>query len=154
MKYFSILIISSFLFTACNNKADQPEADGDTADLAPPLFSWQASLNDSTGKLEVNKSDAVGPDSLSVPAVITYLNTTNSNVQLTFVKTSGDTVYLKIPDPMYLTQQMGSSGPTIYLAQAVYNLTEIPGIKYVNLDFEEGDHASPGTFSRDSFKDE
>jgi len=75
-------------------------------------------------------------------------------VQLAFVKTSGDTVYLKIPDPMYLTQQMGSSGPTIYLAQAVYSLTEVPGIKYVNLDFEEGDHASPGTFNRDSFKDE
>jgi hypothetical protein len=132
MKFFPILILASLLFTACNNSADSPEDDGDTADLAPPVYSWQASLNDSTGKLEVKKSDAVGPDSLSVPAVITYLNKANTNVQLTFVKTSGDTVYLKIPDPMYLTQQMGSSGPTIYLAQAVYSLTEIPGIKYVN----------------------
>jgi hypothetical protein len=154
MKFFPILTLAGVLFTACNNKADQPVADGDTANLAPLIYSWQASLNDSSGKLEVKKSDAVGPDSLSVPAVITYLNTANTNVQLTFVKTSGDTVYLKIPDPMYLTQQMGSTGPTIYLAQAVYNLTEIPGIKYVNLDFEEGDHASPGTFSRESFKDE
>ena len=154
MKFFSLLILASLLVTACNNGADQPEADGDTADLAPLVYSWQASLNDSTGKLEVKKSDTVGPDSLSVPAVISYLNKTNTNVQLTFVKTSGDTVYLKIPEPMYLTQQMGSSGPTIYLAQTVYNLTEIPGIKYVNLDFEEGDHASPGTFSRESFKDE
>lgn len=154
MKYFSILILAGFLFTACNNKADQPVADGDTTDIALPVYSWQASLNDSSGKLEMKKSDSVGPDSLSVPAVIIYLNIANSNVQLTFVKTSGDTVYLKIPDPMYLTQQMGSSGPTIYLAQAVYNLTEIPGIKYVNLDFEEGDHASPGTFSRESFKNE
>lgn len=154
MKLFPILVLTSLLFTACNNSADQPEDDGDTANLAPPVYSWQASLNDSTGKLEVKKSDAVGPDSLSVPAVITYLNAANTNVQLTFVKTSSDTVYLKIPDPMYLTQQMGSSGPTIYLAQAVYNLTEIPGIKYVNLDFEEGDHASPGTFSRESFNNE
>ncbi len=154
MKYFSILILAGLLFIACNNSADEPEDDGDTTNLAPPVYSWQASLNDSTGKLEVKKSDTVGPDSLSVPAVITYLNAANTNVQLTFIKTSGDTVYLKIPDPMYLTQQMGSSGPTIYLAQAIYSLTEVPGIKYVNLDFEEGDHASPGTFSRESFKDE
>ncbi len=154
MKLFTILILFCFLFTACNNKADQPVADGDTANLAPLVYSWQASLNDSSGKLEVKKSDAIGPDSLSIPAVIAYLNTTNTNVQLTFVKTSGDTVYLKIPDAMYLTQQMGSSGPTIYLAQAVYNLTEVPGIRYVNLDFDEGDHASPGTFDRESFKDE
>ena len=154
MKYFSLLILASLLFIACNNSADKPEDDGDTTDLNPPVYSWQASLNDSTGKLEVKKSDAVGPDSLSVPAVITYLNKTNINVQLAFVKNSGDTVYLKIPDAMYLTQQMGSSGPTIYLAQAVYNLTEVPGIKYVNLDFDEGDHASPGTFNRESFKDE
>ena len=154
MKFFPSLLVASLLFAACNNKADQPVADGDTANIAPPVYSWQASLNDSSGKLEVKKSDTVGPDSLSIPAVITYLNTANTNVQLTFIKTSGDTVYLKIPDAMYLTQQMGSSGPTIYLAQAVYSLTEVPGIKYVNLDFEEGDHASPGIFSRDSFKDE
>ena len=154
MKFSPVLVLATILFTACNNKADQPIADGDTTDIAPPVYSWQASLNDSSGKLEVKKSDAVGPDSLSVPAVITYLNKANTNVQLTFVKTSGDTVYLKIPDPMHLTQQMGSTGPTIYLAQAVYSLTEIPGIKYVNLDFEEGDHASPGTFNRESFKDE
>jgi hypothetical protein len=49
---------------------------------------------------------------------------------------------------------MGSTGPTMFLSSAVYNLTEIPGIRYVNFDFEEGDHASPGTFSRESFKDE
>jgi len=154
MKFFPVLFLAGILCISCNNNANQPEDDGDTTDLNPPVYTWQATLNDSTGKLEVKKSDTVGPDTLSVPAVIAYLNKTNTNVQLAFVKTSGDTVYLKIPDPMYLTQQMGSSGPTIYLAQAVYSLTEVPGIKYVNLDFEEGDHASPGTFNRDSFKDE
>jgi hypothetical protein len=49
---------------------------------------------------------------------------------------------------------MGSSGPTTYFAEAVFNLTEIPGIHYVSFDFEEGDHAQPGTFNRESFKDE
>jgi hypothetical protein len=73
---------------------------------------------------------------------------------LVLIKTSGDTVYLKIPEATYLTQQMGSSGPTMYFANLVYNLTEIPGIKNINVDLLEGDHAQPGTFNQDSFKDE
>ncbi len=154
MKIFSYLFFIGLLAVGCNNKADQPGTDDDTVDMAPPLSSWQATLNDSSGRLEMKRVETAGPDTLSAAAVISYLNTTNSNIQLALVKTSGDTVYLKIPDAMYLTQQMGSTGPTIYLAQVMYNLTEIPGIKYVTLDSEEGDHAAPGTFNRDSFKDE
>jgi Sporulation and spore germination len=154
MKFFSLFVFTSLLLAACNNKADQPAIEEDSTNTPAAVYSWQSVLNDSTGRLEMKKVEAVGPDSLSPAAVIKYLNTTNSNVQLVFVKIAGDTAYLKIPDPMYLTQQMGSTGPTLYLSQVIYNLTEIPGVKYVNLDFEEGDHASPGTYNRDSFKDE
>jgi spore germination protein GerM len=77
-----------------------------------------------------------------------------SKVRLVFIKSSGDTAYLKIPDATYLTQQMGSTGPRLFLSGLVYTLTSLPGINYVNLDFEEGDHAAPGTYSRESFKDE
>ncbi|MEO7982618.1 MAG: GerMN domain-containing protein [Bacteroidota bacterium] len=154
MKSFSLFVFAGLLLLACNNKADQPVTEDDSTEMSTTIYSWQSALNDSTGRLEMKKVEAVGPDSLSPAAVIKYLNTTNSNVQLVFVKTSGDTAYLKIPDPMFLTQQIGSTGPTLYLSQVIYNLTEIPGINYVNLDFEEGDHASPGTYNRDSFKDE
>ena len=153
MKKYLLILSACVVAIACNNKADQPGGDDDTA-TAQPIYSWQAVLNDSTGRLEMKKVEAAGPDSLSPAAVITYLNTLNTNVRLELVKTSGDTVYVKIPEAMYLTQQMGSSGPTMYFSEAVYNLTEIPGIKYVNFDFEEGDHASPGTLNRDSFNNE
>ena len=153
MKKYLLILSACVVAIACNNKADQPGGDDDTA-TTQPIYSWQAVLNDSTGRLEMKKSEAAGPDSLSPAAVITYLNTLNTNVRLELVKTSGDTVYVKIPEAMYLTQQMGSSGPTMYFSEAVYNLTEIPGIKYVNFDFEEGDHASPGTLNRDSFNNE
>ena len=146
MKKYLIILSACLVIISCNNKADQPGADDDTATAAELVYSWQAVLNDSTGRLEMKKSEAAGPDSLS-PAL-------NTNVRLELVKTSGDTVYVKIPEAMYLTQQMGSSGPTMYFSEAVYNLTEIPGIKYVNFDFEEGDHASPGTLNRDSFNNE
>jgi hypothetical protein len=151
IKHF--LFASLFFFlTACNNKADQPDTDEDSAGVAA-RYSWDATLNDSTGRLEMKKVENSGPDSLSIPAVITFVNSLYPNVQLVFIKTSGDTVFLKIPEAAYLTQQMGSAGPTMYFANAVYNLTEIPGIKYVHVDFEEGDHAQPGTYNRDNFTD-
>ena len=49
---------------------------------------------------------------------------------------------------------MGSTGPELYFAEAVYNLTEIPGIRFINFSLTEGDHAGPDTYSRDSFKPE
>ena len=62
-----------------------------------------------------------------------------------------DTLQLKIANSDFLTNQMGSSGPDQYLAQAVINLTSVPGIKYVQIDFKEGSHASPGVWSRKDF---
>jgi hypothetical protein len=102
----------------------------------------------------VTKKEGIGPDTLSPEKIVQYLNDNWPHVQLVIVRISGDTLYVKIPQSTYLTQQMGSSGPATYIAEAVYNLTEIPGIHYVNFDFEEGDHAQPGTFNRDSFKNE
>jgi len=96
----------------------------------------------------------MGPDSLSPAAVVAYLNSIDSTEKLVLLKISNDTAYLKIPEATHLTQQMGSTGAQLYLAQVIYNLTEIPGIRFVNLDFEEGDHAAPGTYTRESFKDE
>lgn len=151
MKNYILILLSCILLIACaSNDADQPAAGNDTA---MSIYSWQASLNDTSGNLIMKKVETAGPDSLSPEAVVKFLNTTNENIILELTKLSGDTIYLKIADAMYLTQQMGSSGPTIYIARAVYNLTEIPGIKFVTLDFEEGDHATPGTYNRDSFND-
>lgn len=152
MRYTALLSIILLFLAACrNNKADQP-GEGDDSLTIEENFYWQSSLNDSTGKLEMTKVPA--PDSLSSHVIIDFLNNDNANIRIELVKTSNDTVYLKIADAIYLTQQMGSTGPTLYLSKVVYSFTELPGIKYVSLDFDEGDHASPGTFSRESFKDE
>lgn len=151
MKTGLLFFLACFLLAACGNK--KSNAPGVEEDSAQIVYSWQVILNDSTGRLEMKKVETIGPDTLSPEAVVSYLNSMNNNVQLAILKISGDTVYLKIQEASYLTQQMGSTGSTMYLAQVIYNLTEIAGINYVMLDFEEGDHASPGTFTRDSFKD-
>lgn len=151
-KQIVLSLLSVILLVSCgNNKADQPTETDDSSTIA---YSWEATLNDSTGRLEVVKREGLSPDSLSVQAVIDFLNRKNQFVQIQYSKTSGDTVFVRIPEATYLTQQMGSSGPTVFFAEAVYNLTEIPGIHFVNFDFEEGDHASPGVFDRNTFKDQ
>ena len=150
---FFLTVFTAAIILSCNNNAGKKDIEADTTQSIPSS-AWVSSLNDSTGRLEMKKSEAGGPDSLTTGSVIRYLNEQNPNVQLEISKTSHDTLFIKIPNPTYLTQQMGSTGPTMFLSAAVYNLTEIPGIRYVNFDFEEGDHASPGTFSRESFKDE
>ena len=143
--YSSVLLL--FIVSCSNNKPEEAETP------VAEIYLWEAGLNDSTGLLQMKKIISPVADSLSVTSVTGYINGEDSNIQLEYVKTSGDTVFLKIPDAEYLTQRMGSSGPTMYLAGVVYNFTEIPGIKYVNLDFEEGDHAQPGTYSRENFSD-
>ncbi len=155
MRTTPILLIAAIaaILTACgsNKKKDRP---GDKEDTAKTLISWEASLNDSTGLIEVNRSGQDGPDSLTITSVIAFLNSQYPNVQLEYIRTSADTLFIAIPDAMYLTQQMGSTGPALYFAAAVYNLTEIPGIRFVNFDFEEGDHAQPSVLNRDSFNKE
>ncbi len=150
MNKYLISIFASLLFVCCNNNSDGPEEKQDTA---AATYSWEVSLNDS-GRLIIYKIEQGGPDTLTVEAVTGFMNKKYPNVQLQFVRTSGDTIYMSIPQATYLTQQMGSTGPQIYFADVVYNLTEIPGILYVGFDFEEGDHAAPGVLNRNSFSDE
>ena len=153
MKQALVLCLAIAFMMACNNKADNKEVETDTVQVLP-ASAWVATLNDSTGKLEMVKSENSGPESLTDSAVVRYINTLNPSIKLVYSKTSGDTIFIKIPEATYLTQQMGSTGSIMFMSAAVYNLTEIPGIKLVNFDFEEGDHAAPGNYSRESFKNE
>lgn len=139
------------LILSCNNSADEPITTTDSVELPVSSPIWQAVLNDSTGRIEMNRVMIEGADNSSVPGIIETVNENNPEIKLEFLKTSHDTIYLKIADAHYLTQQMGTTGASMYMTSLVYNLTELPGNHYVHLDFEEGDHAQPGTFSRKSF---
>ncbi len=146
MKKFLLFCFAVIILFACNNSSTTDTiSEIDSSNLR---YSWEAV---DTGTIVMNKVEGRGPDTLSAAGVITFQNTVYPNVQLEFAKTSGDTIFVKIPFSTFLTQQMGSSGASTYVASAVYNLTEIPGVRFVNFDFERGDHASPGTYSRNSF---
>jgi len=61
--------------------------------------------------------------------------------------------HIEIIDAEYLTQRMGTSGAQNYLASTTYSLTETPGVRAVDFIFPVGDHAAPGVYTRESFKD-
>jgi spore germination protein GerM len=83
--------------------------------------------------------------------MIQMLNEKNPQIQIELVKTSNDTAFVKIEKSDFLTQQCGTAGADSYLASVVYNLTEFKNIECVNFDFELGDHAVPGKYSRNDF---
>jgi len=61
--------------------------------------------------------------------------------------------HVEVLNAEYLTQRMGTSGAQNYLAAATYSLTETPGVRGVDFIFAAGDHAMPGVYSRENFKD-
>lgn len=72
-------------------------------------------------------------------------------VMLDLVGQQNDTVFVKIDSAIYLTQQMGSAGARDFMAVTTFILTEAKGSEYISFDFKEGDHASPGVYSRKTF---
>lgn len=149
-KRLLITVISAGMLSCHSNQTDQPAPEVDSADTAPVMV-WEAGMDDSTGNLSMKKQES-DLDSLSGPALAQYLS--NEHIKLEFTRISHDTVFIRIPDATYLTENMGSTGAMQRMAAYVYNFTELPGIQFVNFDFEEGDHAAPGTYNRDSFKNE
>jgi hypothetical protein len=142
MKNFLYLPVLLLLLYACGNNKTEPEVLP-----ATEINLWKADLD--SGLLRMEKELVPGLDTITAETIIAHHS--SPTIKLDYVKSSGDTIYIRIADANYLTQQMGSSGAEAYLAELVYNCTEIPGIRYVNLAFEEGDHAQPGTYKREDF---
>jgi hypothetical protein len=68
-----------------------------------------------------------------------------------FLGYSSDTLTVRIDEAGILTQQMGTYGADEFLKILTNALTEPDSIQYIKMDFEEGDHAVPGVYSRSDF---
>lgn len=99
------------------------------------------------------KNKEVNADTLSPIKLVNFINAIEGHdkIHLEFIKTHLDTIFVKIKESTYLTQRMGSSGAKDYMSTTTFTLTELKGIKKVNFNFEEGDHATPGTYSREYY---
>lgn len=72
--------------------------------------------------------------------------------KLKLVKISADTVYLTVINDWTLTQSMGTTGAEDYIVKSGILLLEIEGVNYVDYNFNMGDHAYPGTFSKAGYE--
>lgn len=115
-----------------------------------PLIWTVTQENSGTEKLE--KPQDVRLDTLSANGLVQLINNNFPDIHINFSKISHDTIFVQIPDSKVLTQQMGSTGAENFMASTTYTLTELKTVKYVNIAMKEGDHASPGTYSREDFK--
>lgn len=161
MKYFFIIISAAFLFSCNPKKEEKVEEETERIEITDSissaskssfnpeteLYVWRA-----TPDYEKIKNEKATTSTLTVDSLLKGLNEYYPNVYLEKVKLGSDTLYTRIADSRFLANQMGSTGAEIYMADVVLNLTAIPGIKYVNVDMEEGSHAQPGTWSAANFK--
>ena len=160
MKRYSILFLVIALFS-CNDKKNETDITEEEVtvmdstgtdnpgapDADSKLYIWRSTADYKKIKNEAAPSSIVNTDSL-----IKGLNQHYENVYLEKLKQNGDTLFTRIKDGEYLSQQMGSTGAKIYLADVVLNLTSVHGIRYVKIEMQEGDHMGPGLWSADNFK--
>ena len=113
---------------------------------------WIAVFNDSTKLLEIKKNPVARPGNLNEQDIIDALNLKYPQIRIDSLSIEGNKAIVRIEDSNYLTQEMGSAGARVYLAEATYSLTEVSGIKAVDFRFKAGDHATPGILTRRSFE--
>jgi len=165
IKFICILTAFCF-FVACNSNNDkkietQEQEVVDTVSTVHSEDSARTIINRSMiwsvepqpgekQKLQAPKNKI---DTLSSARLVHLLNENFPDIRLDFVKVSHDTIYVKIPDSKRLTQELGDTGADDYLAATTYTLTESKNIKFVNIAMKAGDHAEPGVYTREDFKE-
>lgn len=168
MKKYDIALLSFcfLLMVACQNERRSTPTQEEEVDSAIvieesvetvvglPALPYFVYFDEQEEQMEIERDPSFQADALHVDSLTKLFRMHYPEVPLNASKQEGNTLYLEIADPTFLTQQMGSSGAKTYLVEVTYAFTEISGIEQVNIVFEEGDHAVPGTYNRNSFKDD
>ena len=157
------MTVSVLIMLSCRNESREGtagETHGDPAteiaeDMGAslPTLPYIAVFDDASEQLEAEKNPDFDRSLLTVDAITQALIANYPEIKLEVDKISNDTLFFQLIDARYLTQQMGSSGAQMYILEATYAYTELPDIKVVHFDFAEGDHAVPGNYTRDRFRE-
>lgn len=160
------LLLIPFAATSCRNEASDNASEKITDSIAregaemptdvplpTPSLPYTAVFNDETDQLDAQPNPNFDRSKLNIDTLTQLLSLSYPQIKLEIDRVSNDTAYVQIADAEYLTQQMGSSGASMYLMEATYAFTELPAIDVVYFDFPEGDHAIPGAYTRQSFSE-
>lgn len=165
---FLFVLVIACLIGACNSNHDDtvktpPEADvtdtvttiGNNPDSMKTIVNrsmiWTVQPQ-GTNMDKLKAPDSTQLKNYSYSQLIDLLNQNYPDILLDFDKISHDTIYVKIPNSLRLTNQIGDTGAENFLASTTFTLTELPNIHFVNIIMKAGDHAEPGVYSRNDFK--
>ena len=155
LPFVFILFIVFISCSAPDKPADRDNTSDSTAISEPEVVMEQPdTVLFWTVDIEQKAKTRVYKDTVTITepqSIINGINSIYPSVRLEFVKLSGDTVYAHIDSSSTFANVMGSFGTSEYISTVVLNLTMLPGINYVNLDFPEGSHAAPGVFAKTSY---
>ena len=141
-----VIILLIFLFFSCGS--DDKEISQTQYAISDTILAW-----DTNAHSMIMKRDTTVPDSaITITRIVNGLNEKYPEVHIDVIKQSGDTTYIAVPDGEYLGNQMGSAGSSAWFADAVINLTSVPGINYVSFKMDTYSHASGGVISREEYK--
>jgi histidinol dehydrogenase len=161
--FYILCAASIFIFFSCNsnnNNAkvvvmdtvyDYANDSGADSMLIAKSQSLLWHVEDTAG-LKLTRPTVQGIDTMSAKNVIALINNNDDSIHVDYIKTSHDTIYVNIPNSEMLTARIGDTGAEMFMASTTFSLTELKGINYVNYNFKEGEHASPGVYDRTYFK--
>lgn len=134
---------------SCSNSNENITLKKEAKPESGPIWIYDYST-DMPVKNRAAKASELTPDKM-----VEFINKNKGGqeIHLDLVGVSNDTIYVRIAQSTYLTQQMGTTGAEEYMSTTTFTLTELKNIEFVNFDFVDGDHATSGTYSRQYYVD-
>ena len=141
-----VIVFTLILLVCCRSKDESAEEI--SLVISDSALAWNVNADSM-----IMRRDTLLPDTaINISRIINGLNGKYPEVQLVFVKTSGDTIYTKVPNGEHLGNEMGSAGASAWYADAVINLTSVPGVNYVSFSMDTFSHAGSAIIGRENYK--
>jgi len=164
---FLSLLLFSIVVTSCVSDSSQTDktqdsavvidsasiVDTSTVDLTPPALPYVVIFNEETARFDIVENPDAKNFEPNGDGYVEALNTKYPEILIRKGDLHEDTLNVFIDNATHLTQSIGSAGANSYLAEATYAFTELDSVKVVNFNFETGDHATAGPYTREFFKD-
>ena len=143
----TIIILMALGLAGCSDSDTRTEGTGYI--IGDTVLAW-----DTNADSMIMKRDSTVPDTaITITRIINGLNGKYPEVHIDFLRQSNDTAYTQVPDADYLGNQMGSAGAMAWFADAVINITSVPGINYVSFKMDMQSHAASGVIGREEYND-
>lgn len=143
----TFIVFLVFILGACSND-DQSPAEPETI-IGDSVLAWSTNAD----SMIMVRDKAIPDSAITLSRIINGLIQKYPEVHVDFLKQSGDTAFVEVPNADYLGEQMGSAGAIAWYADAVINLTSVSGINYVSFRMDEHSHAGSVVIGRNTYND-